>query len=145
MTILARTAATAAALATGTVLATGALADAHAMDMSTMMSADQLTEAGIYRLDVDADDTLWGDGLMYEGETADWEEIGEVDDVLFDSEGKIAGVLVEVGGFIGIGEKNVMIPMADLRLSSDEDGEYFFITNYTQEQLEEMPEIDDDL
>lgn len=40
----------------------------------------------------------------------DNESIGEVEDLLLDREGRVAGVIVEVGGFLGIGEKNVAIP-----------------------------------
>ncbi len=39
------------------------------------------------------------------------ENIGEVDDILIDRDGRIAALLVGVGGFLGIGEKNVAIPM----------------------------------
>jgi hypothetical protein len=35
-----------------------------------------------------------------------------VSDVLFDKNGKINGVVVGVGGFLGIGEKNVAIDMS---------------------------------
>jgi len=38
--------------------------------------------------------------------------IGNVNDVLFDKNGKIVGLIVGVGGFLGIGEKNVAIDMS---------------------------------
>lgn len=37
--------------------------------------------------------------------------IGNVNDMLFDKNGKILGLIVGVGGFLGIGEKNVAIDM----------------------------------
>ena len=37
--------------------------------------------------------------------------IGNVNDMLFDKQGKILGLIVGVGGFLGIGEKNVAIEM----------------------------------
>ncbi len=40
------------------------------------------------------------------------ESIGGVNDLLFDKNGKILGVVVGVGGFLGIGQKNVAIDMA---------------------------------
>ena len=54
------------------------------------------------------------------------EHIGDVDDLLFDKDGKIVAFIVGVGGFLGIGEKNValapssfqMVP-ADTRASSN--------------------------
>lgn len=39
------------------------------------------------------------------------ETIGSVNDLLFDKNGKIIGVVVGVGGFLGIGQKNVAIDM----------------------------------
>jgi len=38
--------------------------------------------------------------------------VGAVNDLLFDGTGKIAGVVVGVGGFLGIGTKNVAIDMS---------------------------------
>jgi hypothetical protein len=39
------------------------------------------------------------------------ESIGGVNDLLFDKSGKILGVMVGVGGFLGIGQKNVAMDM----------------------------------
>jgi sporulation protein YlmC with PRC-barrel domain len=38
------------------------------------------------------------------------ENIGEVNEILIDGSGKIDAVIVGVGGFLGIGEKNVALP-----------------------------------
>jgi PRC-barrel domain len=40
--------------------------------------------------------------------------IGSVNDLLFDKTGKIIGVVISVGGFLGIGAKNVAIDMSAL-------------------------------
>src|SRR5882757_198340 len=39
-------------------------------------------------------------------------QVGDVNDVLFDKSGKIIGLIVGVGGFLGIGEKSVAIDMS---------------------------------
>jgi sporulation protein YlmC with PRC-barrel domain len=39
-------------------------------------------------------------------------KVGSVSDMLFDKQGKIEGLIVGVGGFLGIGEKNVAIDMS---------------------------------
>jgi sporulation protein YlmC with PRC-barrel domain len=39
-------------------------------------------------------------------------KVGSVSDLLFDKNGKIEGLIVGVGGFLGIGEKNVAIDMS---------------------------------
>ncbi|MBX9760609.1 MAG: PRC-barrel domain-containing protein, partial [Beijerinckiaceae bacterium] len=41
---------------------------------------------------------------------------GDIDDILLDHQGKIIAVVVGVGGFLGIGEKNVAIPFDSLVL-----------------------------
>jgi sporulation protein YlmC with PRC-barrel domain len=46
------------------------------------------------------------------------EKIGDVDDVLFDKQGKVVGLVVGVGGFLGIGQKNVAIDMAAFEVVS---------------------------
>jgi sporulation protein YlmC with PRC-barrel domain len=42
------------------------------------------------------------------------ENIGEINDVLISRSGQVAAVIVGVGGFLGIGEKDVAIPMSML-------------------------------
>ncbi len=42
-------------------------------------------------------------------------QVGDVNDILFDKGGKILGLIVGVGGFLGIGEKNVAIDMGRSR------------------------------
>jgi len=39
-------------------------------------------------------------------------KVGSINDLLFDRNGKIDGLIVGVGGFLGIGEKNVAIDMS---------------------------------
>ncbi len=46
--------------------------------------------------------------------TADNQKVGDIDDILLDSRGNIVAVVVGVGGFLGIGEKNVAIPFESL-------------------------------
>jgi hypothetical protein len=42
-------------------------------------------------------------------------QVGNVNDLLFDKNGKILGLVVGVGGFLGIGEKSVAIDMSALQ------------------------------
>ena len=48
--------------------------------------------------------------------------IGNVNDMLFDKNGKILGLIVGVGGFLGIGEKNVAIDMSAFQSVPPETG-----------------------
>ncbi len=42
----------------------------------------------------------------------DNKKVGDVNDVLFDTDGKVVGIVVGVGGFLGIGQKDVAIDLA---------------------------------
>lgn len=43
------------------------------------------------------------------------EDIGEVGDVLLNRNGQVIGVVLDVGGFLGLGETNVAVPMQALQ------------------------------
>jgi sporulation protein YlmC with PRC-barrel domain len=45
--------------------------------------------------------------------------IGEVNDLIMSEDGKIAAVILGVGGFLGIGEKNVAVPVTSIRMMND--------------------------
>lgn len=49
-------------------------------------------------------------------------------------------VIVDVGGFLGIGAKPVAVPMSELEFMRNEDGDVHAVTNWTKDRLKEMPE-----
>ncbi|RJL05694.1 PRC-barrel domain containing protein [Paracoccus aestuarii] len=54
--------------------------------------------------------------------------------------GDAAQVVVEVGGFLGIGAKSVLVPVQQLDLMRDESGTVHAVTSWTKDSLKEMPE-----
>ncbi|HEX2257054.1 MAG TPA: PRC-barrel domain-containing protein, partial [Afifellaceae bacterium] len=70
---------------------------------------------------------------------ADNEEIGQVGDVLFSQDGQVRAVIVDVGGFLGIGAKEVAIEFDSAQVQR-QDGELALMISATQEQLEQAPE-----
>ena len=52
--------------------------------------------------------------------SANNESIGDVNDVILDRNGQVMAVVVGVGGFLGIGEKDVAVPFASLDFASRE-------------------------
>lgn len=64
--------------------------------------------------------------------------IGEVDDVLMTPEGRVVAVSAEVGGFLGIGDHEVVIELGMLA----SDGDKLRI-DMTKEQVEALPAWDD--
>lgn len=49
-------------------------------------------------------------------------------------------VVIDVGGFLGIGAKPVSVAASELDFMRDEDGEVHAVTSWTKDQLKEMPE-----
>jgi sporulation protein YlmC with PRC-barrel domain len=49
--------------------------------------------------------------------SADNQKIGDVNDVLINRQGQAVAAVIGVGGFLGIGEKNVAVPFASLQFS----------------------------
>jgi hypothetical protein len=69
------------------------------------------------------------------------ESIGKVDDLVIGQDGRIAQAIVGVGGFLGIGEKKVALPLSEIRLMRSEDGTLFGVVMRTKQQLKDMPEF----
>ena len=66
------------------------------------------------------------------------EKIGTVSHV--HGMGAASQVVVDVGGFLGIGAKPVMLPAKDMTFMRDEDGEVHAATGWTKDQVKAMPE-----
>jgi sporulation protein YlmC with PRC-barrel domain len=47
------------------------------------------------------------------------EKLGDVEEILLDKSGKVAGVVIGVGGFLGIGERNVKVDMSKLKFMDE--------------------------
>lgn len=71
------------------------------------------------------------------------ENVGEIGDVVLSQDGKVDAVIIDVGGFLGMGEKEVAVGMDKLSFMADEDGDRYLYTNFTKEQLEAAPAYDE--
>ena len=69
---------------------------------------------------------------------ADNQEIGKVSHMHGNGPG--AQVIVEVGGFLGMGAKPVSVGMASLDFMRDDNGHVHAVTLWTKRDLEKMPE-----
>lgn len=70
---------------------------------------------------------------------ANQEKVGSVKDVVVGPDGKLKAVLVDVGGFLGIGAKTVAVPTEQLTVK----GEQVVAANLTKQTAESMPEYKD--
>ena len=68
------------------------------------------------------------------------EKVGDINDVLIDSKGKVAAVIVGVGGFLGMGEKDVALTFDQLNFATDNNDPLVVKTNTTKESLQAAPQ-----
>ena len=47
------------------------------------------------------------------------EKLGEINELIVDRSGRIAGAIIGVGGFLGMGERDVMVPMDRLQFQDE--------------------------
>ena len=102
----------------------------------TNLMASTLIGKRVYVSETDVDDTT----AMNDADP-EWDDIGEVNDVVLSRNGEVEGILVDVGGFLGMGEKTVGLTMDDLKLVSDGDdaGDYFITLTSSKEALDQAP------
>ncbi len=72
------------------------------------------------------------------------EDIGEIDELLLSEDGTtVDKVIVDVGGFLGMGEREVAVTMEELHIMRSDDGmDFRAYMDATQEELEAQPEYE---
>jgi sporulation protein YlmC with PRC-barrel domain len=83
------------------------------------------------------------------------EKVGEISDVIIESNGKVRGLVLEAGGFLGLGKHYVLVSMDSLKFAnktgktsagqtSDTKREWYpdrAVMNVSKDQLKSMPEF----
>lgn len=131
-----------ASLLLAAVLAAGPALAESMMDTENLIRTRDITGGDIYTLNGPMDEDTWGNWEA-EGVGPDWNDIGEIEDIILDRSGQMVGIVAEVGGFLDIGDKHVLIPVDDIRLTPVDDKTYVIVTRKTEEQLEEMESVDE--
>ena len=72
------------------------------------------------------------------------EHLGAIGDVVLGQDGTtVEAVIIDFGGFLGIGTKQVAVAIENLRYATNENGDEFLFINVTREQLDQAPEYDE--
>lgn len=79
---------------------------------------------------------------VYESEKADAATVGKVNDLILTSEGKIEAAVVGVGGFLGVGEKDVAVSPDQLQVATRSDGKTWLVMKASKDQLNAAPAFD---
>jgi hypothetical protein len=70
--------------------------------------------------------------------TADGDDIGEIEEVLLDADGRPVALAVEVGGFLGVGDREVVLGLDEVELKDDD-----LVTTVDKATLEGLPDWED--
>jgi len=83
---------------------------------------------------IDTDNLI--DAEVYSSEN---EYVGDVGNVVLTADGTVDVVIVDVGGFLGLGEKPVAVGFSEVEIYQDEDGYIYISTPFTEAQFDEVP------
>ncbi|HWU18365.1 MAG TPA: PRC-barrel domain-containing protein [Devosia sp.] len=98
---------------------------------------DRSGMTNVNQADLSADDLR---GIPVYGR--DDEQIGTISDVVLTPQGNSDALIIDVGGFLGLGAKPVAVAFENLTFSSDTNGQRYLFLNTSREQLETQPEYD---
>jgi len=68
------------------------------------------------------------------------ESIGSINEIVLGKDGKVAAVVIGVGGFLGMGEREVAVNFDSLRIAQDADSRTVVSLDATKDSLKAAPE-----
>jgi hypothetical protein len=107
-----------------------AFAEQHArVTTETMATAQTMTRLPQYNSVISA----WYKAAVYDPQE---NKVGEIEDLLVNADGSISAAMVSVGGFLGMGDKNVAVPMSALTWTK-RDNKAWLTINATKDVLKQ--------
>lgn len=79
---------------------------------------------------------------IYASAADDAEKLGEINDLVINENGDVAAVIVGVGGFLGVGEKNVAVDYQQLQWVAAADNTERLVLETTKEALNAAPAVE---
>jgi len=126
------------------VMSTAGYADNHTVvfssdpfDSATNVNASEMIGMRVYAYDP----SISSETPIAADDKSKWDDIGEINEILLTRDGKVQSVIVGVGGFLGIGEKDVAVNMSEIRFVPD-DGEtddFFLVIEATEVGVQDAP------
>ncbi|MEY8880265.1 PRC-barrel domain-containing protein [Donghicola sp. XS_ASV15] len=126
------------------VMGTGAYAAGHSgalldmeFDSQSNVYASELIGMRVYATEAET-------GPQMTEADEGWDDIGEINDVVLSRDGSVDAVIVGVGGFLGLGEKDVAVAMNQIKFVADEDdeGDYFLVLNASRDMIEQASDYE---
>ncbi len=113
-----------AAIALSMAIATPVFADNHEMGAVVTEKKGDFFAADFIGKEIYTRETEWDENFFAkDGWETEWENIGQVENIILSQDGSVRAVKLEVGGFLGIGSKHVAVPMSRLSFIR-RDGEW---------------------
>ncbi|MBO6640254.1 MAG: PRC-barrel domain-containing protein [Roseitalea sp.] len=112
----------------------------YQMETGSDFLASELMGMRVYATETEVGD----DVTIPAGGQDAWDHIGDINNLVITNEGEVGAVILGVGGFLGLGEKDVAIDMGEIRFVPEEDNpeNVFLVVNTTQEALEAATAFD---
>ena len=120
----------------------GSLSAAMAERADELIRTRDITGGDVFTLDA-ADDEGWDVDTVYDAVAPGWNRIGEIEDIVLDRDGEMQGVVAEVGGFLDVADKHVLVSVDDANLVAVDGARHAFVTRLTKEELEALPGVDE--
>lgn len=138
---------TALALGLTAAAATAASAEAQAGIFMPALAGQEVTASGLIGMRVYVPETVNANLVEVAGLNDGWNDVGEVHDLILSRDGQVRAVLIDIGGFLGMGEHSVAVDMGALRFVSDSSTEddpddFFLVLNTPVEALQAAPVFD---
>ncbi|MBR9763107.1 MAG: PRC-barrel domain containing protein [Rhodobacteraceae bacterium] len=118
------------------------MADPMATEGTEMAEGEEPAKPVEGQITMQDQDTILAEDLIgapvYNGED---EKVGDINDLIIALGGNVEGVVIGVGGFLGLGEKDVAIEMAQLEVATAEGDVQRLVTSASRADLESAPEF----
>lgn len=109
---------------------------------SDFIRASDIIGADIYTARAAMEPGAWREATRI---ADDWDNIGNVVEMVVGPDGNLRGLVAEVGGVLGMGDAHVLIEMSDLhRTMPDDDGNFAFVTWMSEEDLKNERPVEKD-
>src|SRR5690606_3011205 len=126
--------------ALASLMVTGAMAQETTAPAPSGEPAMEQPAAPVVQADGHLVSNIIGEAV-YNGTGDDAQNIGKVSDLVLDKDGNVQSAIIGVGGFLGIGAKDVAFEFGDIQWA-ERDGDRWLIAATTKEQLEAQPAFD---
>ena len=131
------------------MLGTSAFAAKHTMALQTYqvmqksdIYASNFIGMRVYSAEKDFD-TFDENTMVNEGSEKEWDDIGEINDVVLGKDGSVKAVILGIGGFIGIGERDIAVSMKSIKFVNEKDDpdDFFLVVKANKEMLTKAEEF----